>query len=357
MGQHRDHVIDLRDDAPRTAFVLAGGATRGAIQVGMLAALTERGILPDLVVGTSVGAMNGAAYVADPTPEGVDRLDRAWGAGPHLPDLPDRAPLDRRERARAPRLPLPQPRHQRLDRDAPRARSARGLPHPPARRGHRGRRPVVRSCCRGATPSPPCWPAPRSRGSSRRCRSTARSCTTVAWPPTYRCRRRSSSAPTRVFVLPTLADETPRPTAWLLLDRVFGRPGGGDGDAAAPRCRGPVAAGPRPSPATRTASVTAAGSSTRRTPWPKRTSTDSTGVDGRGHTVGGDGIGPRCSPDSVAWIRRRRRRTSSGWRRPPGVDRSGPTGPSRPTRSRHRRGGPGCGRAATRDGPGRAGGW
>ncbi len=30
--------------------------------------------------------------------------------------------------------------------------------------------------------------------------------------------------PTRVFVLPTLADDTPRPTAWLLLDRVFGRP-------------------------------------------------------------------------------------------------------------------------------------
>ena len=40
--------------------------------------------------------------------------------------------------------------------------------------------------------------------------------------------------PTRVFVLPTLADETPRPTAWLLLDRVFGRPGRGDGGAASP---------------------------------------------------------------------------------------------------------------------------
>src|SRR4051812_18065747 len=79
MGQQRDLVIDLRDSAPRTAFVLAGGATRGAIQVGLLAALAERGIVPDLVVGTSVGAMNGAAYVADATPEGIARLDRWWG--------------------------------------------------------------------------------------------------------------------------------------------------------------------------------------------------------------------------------------------------------------------------------------
>lgn len=38
-----------------TALVLFGGASLGAIQVGMLQALTERGIRPDLLVGTSDG--------------------------------------------------------------------------------------------------------------------------------------------------------------------------------------------------------------------------------------------------------------------------------------------------------------
>ena len=46
-----------------TAFVLSGGGSLGAVQVGMLQALAERDIRPDLLVGTSAGAMN-AAYVA-----------------------------------------------------------------------------------------------------------------------------------------------------------------------------------------------------------------------------------------------------------------------------------------------------
>ena len=49
--------------APRTAFVLAGGAALAAMQAGMLYALYERGITPDLLVGTSAGALN-AAYIA-----------------------------------------------------------------------------------------------------------------------------------------------------------------------------------------------------------------------------------------------------------------------------------------------------
>src|SRR5213596_825375 len=49
--------------SPRTAFVLSGGASLGALQVGMLEALYERGITPDFLVGTSVGALN-AAFVA-----------------------------------------------------------------------------------------------------------------------------------------------------------------------------------------------------------------------------------------------------------------------------------------------------
>lgn len=47
------------------AFVLTGGGSLGAVQVGMAQALHEHGIDPDLVVGTSVGAVNGA-YLAGP---------------------------------------------------------------------------------------------------------------------------------------------------------------------------------------------------------------------------------------------------------------------------------------------------
>jgi NTE family protein len=62
-----------------TAFVLGGGGVLGAAEVGMLEALFEYGIRPDLVVGTSVGAINGALVAADPVPATVDRLRTVWG--------------------------------------------------------------------------------------------------------------------------------------------------------------------------------------------------------------------------------------------------------------------------------------
>ena len=49
-----------------TAFVLSGGASLGAIQVGMLSALYERQVTPDFVVGASAGALNGAFVAARP---------------------------------------------------------------------------------------------------------------------------------------------------------------------------------------------------------------------------------------------------------------------------------------------------
>ena len=61
-----------------TAFVLGGGGVLGAAEVGMLQALFEHGVRPDLVVGTSVGAINGALVAADPTPDTVDRLRGVW---------------------------------------------------------------------------------------------------------------------------------------------------------------------------------------------------------------------------------------------------------------------------------------
>ncbi len=63
----------------RTAFVLAGGAAMGAMQAGMVLALYEQGIVPDLLVGTSVGALN-AAFLASrpPTPATARELAALW---------------------------------------------------------------------------------------------------------------------------------------------------------------------------------------------------------------------------------------------------------------------------------------
>ena len=60
------------------AFVLGGGGVLGAHEVGMLRALAERGVRPDVVLGTSVGAVNGAFFAADPTLAGVERLTELW---------------------------------------------------------------------------------------------------------------------------------------------------------------------------------------------------------------------------------------------------------------------------------------
>ena len=58
--------------------MLGGGGHNGAYEVGMLRALFEHGIKPNVVVGTSVGAMNGAAIAASPTLETVERLRNVW---------------------------------------------------------------------------------------------------------------------------------------------------------------------------------------------------------------------------------------------------------------------------------------
>jgi NTE family protein len=62
-----------------TAFVLGGGGVLGAHEVGMLRALDEAGIKPDLIVGTSVGALNGVMFAAAPG-DAVARLTALWGS-------------------------------------------------------------------------------------------------------------------------------------------------------------------------------------------------------------------------------------------------------------------------------------
>ncbi|GAA5140400.1 patatin-like phospholipase family protein [Nocardioides marinquilinus] len=61
-----------------TAFVLGGGGVLGAVEVGMLRALLERGVRPDLVLGTSIGAVNGAFVAREPRLSVADRLTGLW---------------------------------------------------------------------------------------------------------------------------------------------------------------------------------------------------------------------------------------------------------------------------------------
>ncbi len=61
-----------------TAFVLSGGASLGAVHVGMLLALADQGERPDLIVGTSVGAVNGGWIASRPDPAGIRGLADLW---------------------------------------------------------------------------------------------------------------------------------------------------------------------------------------------------------------------------------------------------------------------------------------
>jgi hypothetical protein len=66
---------------PRTAFVLSGGASLNALQVGMLRALYDRGIVPDSFVGASAGALNAAFVACRPqTVDGIDELAAVWAS-------------------------------------------------------------------------------------------------------------------------------------------------------------------------------------------------------------------------------------------------------------------------------------
>ena len=66
-----------------TAFVLGGGGRRGASEIGMLKALVTAGVTPDLVVGTSIGAILGAMYAGIPHRHDVDDIESLWfEAGP-----------------------------------------------------------------------------------------------------------------------------------------------------------------------------------------------------------------------------------------------------------------------------------
>jgi NTE family protein len=63
---------------PRLAVVLGGGATAGAFEVGVIDVLARRGIVPDLLVGTSIGAVNAAFWAMNPDARAGERLLELW---------------------------------------------------------------------------------------------------------------------------------------------------------------------------------------------------------------------------------------------------------------------------------------
>ncbi len=83
----------------RTAFVLGGGGVLGAVEVGMLRALLEAGITPDLIVGTSIGALNGALLATEPSLGVIERLESLWRAAADSREIYGEGPVAQVRRA------------------------------------------------------------------------------------------------------------------------------------------------------------------------------------------------------------------------------------------------------------------
>lgn len=79
-GTARARIDALR---PPVALCLSGGGARGAAQAGVVIELIRAGLRPDVIVGTSIGAWNGAWLAAHPSVEGVEQL-AAWWADPEV---------------------------------------------------------------------------------------------------------------------------------------------------------------------------------------------------------------------------------------------------------------------------------
>ena len=79
-GTARARIDALR---PPVALCLSGGGARGAAQAGVVIELVRSGLRPDVIVGTSIGAWNGAWLASHPTVDGVEAL-AAWWADPEV---------------------------------------------------------------------------------------------------------------------------------------------------------------------------------------------------------------------------------------------------------------------------------
>ena len=102
-----------------TAFVLGGGGVLGAVEVGMLRALLEAGITPDLIVGTSIGALNGALLATEPSLGVIERLEGLWRAAASTREVYGDRPVTQMRRAFRSRTHVfsPQPLRERLEQE------------------------------------------------------------------------------------------------------------------------------------------------------------------------------------------------------------------------------------------------
>ena len=155
------------------AFVLGGGGVLGAVEVGMLRALFRARIRPDLVLGTSIGAVNGALVAADPTEAVTDRLVRLWASPEASEVYGDSVARQLRRFAARTHLHSPRPLRRLLEGELgadDHVRRPDGAV-PLLRGEHRaGRRALVRTAGRWCRR---CSPPPRCRGCCRPPRSTA----------------------------------------------------------------------------------------------------------------------------------------------------------------------------------------
>ena len=78
VGAPPQSVGDVDGGRGQTAFVLGGGGSLGAAQVGMLRALLEVGVRPDFVVGTSIGSLNAAYLAGHLDPDGIESMAELW---------------------------------------------------------------------------------------------------------------------------------------------------------------------------------------------------------------------------------------------------------------------------------------
>ncbi|HEY7174511.1 MAG TPA: patatin-like phospholipase family protein [Micromonosporaceae bacterium] len=100
------------------AFVLGGGGVLGAVEVGMVRALFEANVRPGIVVGTSIGALNGALVAADPSDAVIPRLINLWASKQARDVFGDSAPRQLARLARAgTHLHSPTPLRAMLDRE------------------------------------------------------------------------------------------------------------------------------------------------------------------------------------------------------------------------------------------------
>lgn len=98
-------------------FVLGGGGVLGAVEVGMLRALFRANFKPDLVIGTSIGAVNGALVAAEPAEAVTDRLVRLWASPEAREVYGDSLPRQLRRFAARTHLHSPTPLRQVLERE------------------------------------------------------------------------------------------------------------------------------------------------------------------------------------------------------------------------------------------------